>query len=229
MHLDPMRKAKCTSPPGGGGSQINGFTRTAVLAVIMSMGVVLWQHFLDAFTLRQQTTLSDQVQYVLLDAMLAVPFAAAAVWVADRVVTRATTWRQHATYAAAASLSFSALMIPLVDLQARVQTLVYTGDDHAHHAAALNSGLAGLVGYGLRYALVGEPVAFVLALLTVSVFLAPFRLRPMAGPLRRAGTIAVAAATAIVMTGTTGSAAQAATGGSATPDTNSTAATSTGG
>ena len=225
MHLVPIRKDKCTSPPVTGGLT-SGFTRTAVLAVVLSVGVVLWQHFLDAFALRQQATWSDQAQYVLLDTMLAVPFAVVAVRAGARLVARARTWRQYATYAATVSLVFSALTIPLVDLQARLQTLLYTGDEHSQHAAAVGSGLAGLVRYGVRYALVTEPVAFVLALLTVAVFLSPFRLRPRSATVTRVVRASVAAITAIVMTSTTGSVAQAAP---AQPNTGGGSVTSTGG
>ncbi|HEX5494702.1 MAG TPA: hypothetical protein VFX70_09040 [Mycobacteriales bacterium] len=235
MHLDPIRRNKCTSPPGVGGpktsqsSQSNRFTRAAVLVLVLSAGVMTWQQFLNTYFLRQQSTLGDQVQYLLLDVMLAVPFAALAVWVADRLASRAETWPQHGTYAAVVSLLFSALVIPLVAVQAWAQTLVYTGDDHAQHEAALGSGLVGLLRYGVKYALVAEPAAFVLALLTVGLFLSPVGTRGLSDRVRRAGTVGIAAVTAIVMTSTTGSPAQAAAGSTAKPDGHSTAATSTGG
>jgi manganese oxidase len=227
MSPDLSRNDQCTSPPVSGGTRAAEFGRRAVLAVVMAFGVVLWQHLVDAFALREQSTLGDHSQYVLLDAMLAVPFAAAAIWLADRLVTRAANagWRQHATYAAVVSLTFSTLLVALVNVQARVQTLVYTGDEHANHVSALNSGLAGMAQYGLRYAVIAEPVAFVLALITVAAFVSPWRDGSARARFRRATHIAVATATAAVMTNTGNMApAQA-----ATSSTDATTATSTGG
>ena len=144
-----------------------------VLAVVVAVAVTLSRH---AGALSGGAAQTDHALAVLLDALLTVPVAGAAVWLAARTASLlGMTGRRTGPVSTAALLSlyFVPLFAPLVALLTPVHQLAGVAGGEAHAAHQL-TGLdaAGLANHGLQNAVAAQPVALaaglaVLALLTV--------------------------------------------------------------
>lgn len=200
MHSDRKRNDQCTSPPGDGGASVHDLKRNVVLALVMALGVATVVHAINVLTDTPGTAVSSHLQYFVLGALVGIPVAGAAIWIADRVARRGEAgagWRQHAAYAGVLSLIFTALVVPLVNIQDKLYSLLPAGEGHDHATAA--RGIGDMVGFGLKYAVVAEPVIFVLALVTVGAFLAPLR-RGISERTARIWRVGVTAMATVAMT-----------------------------
>ena len=197
------RGASAHRPLRGDPSTIG--TSNAVLAVAIGFGTTVWQHMALAPT----SGASGHLPYLVIDAMLAVPVAALAIWLVTAVRRRlspghhpepGTDARRALTGAVAVGLAYAALCVPLAMVQ-HLAHLVLGPAGHDHGAGApATAGVAGLIGYGVVQALQSQAAILVLALgAAAAVRTRPRRIwrrvvRPMLRPAGRMGlTITVVA------------------------------------
>jgi FtsP/CotA-like multicopper oxidase with cupredoxin domain len=150
-----------SAPPGHDGG--------VALAVVIAVAVTLSRH---AATMLSEAG-AGHLLGVLLDAMLTVPVAAAAVWLAMRTAVllgiTASTRGARVSTAALLSLVFLPLFAPLAAIMTPLHTMVGVagGEAHAaHHAVGLDVGA--LASHGLWNAAAAQPVVLLASLLTLS-------------------------------------------------------------
>jgi hypothetical protein len=182
--------------------------------VIIAVVVALCQHLVGALGTGHFSTLAGHAQGVLLDAMLGVPVAVAAVWLADLMLDRSATARPgipgppghvpRAVHAAAVSLLCIPMFAVLSQVLPAVHQLVFAGAAHQHGGGGAPDGA---VAQALGYGLATQPMVFLTVLLVPA---ARLRLRPRR---IKAAVAAVAAAFLVVTMGPmTGQAAAAVPG-----------------
>lgn len=161
-HYDPAVPG--SGPPGQDGG--------VALAVVIALAVTLSRH---AAVMLSGAVDTGHLLGVLLDTMLTIPVAAAAVWLAGRAVSALRLTRApRLTLAALTSLVFLPLFAPLAAILTPLHTWVGVagGEAHAaHHAAGLD--VAALANHGLTNAAAAQPVVLVVALLTLAMVLRP--------------------------------------------------------
>jgi manganese oxidase len=150
--------------------------RRASLGVAIAVLVALCQHVVGSLGSGHFATLAGHAQGVLLDAMLCLPVAVAAVWLADITLERRAdaTGRSlgppghvpRAVQAAAVSLLCVPMFAILSQVLLAVHQLVF-GAAAAHHHSGGGGGGApgGTVAQALGYALTAQPVVFLAVLL----------------------------------------------------------------
>jgi hypothetical protein len=162
---------------------------------------VAWQHW----ALGSATgSLVAHLPTLAIDAMLAVPVAAVAIWLIAahghrlgiaRPGAGEGRWDRLAT-AAVTALAFAVLCVPLVMVQSLVHLVLGSPAGHEHGAgAAATDGLGGLLAHGVAQALRAQPAILVLAVCgVVFATVRPARLwrrvvRPNLRPARRIGLV----------------------------------------
>ncbi|HET9144270.1 hypothetical protein, partial [Actinophytocola sp.] len=149
-------------PPGQDGG--------VALAVVIAVAVTLSRHAGEILSPGG----SGHLLGALLDAMLIVPVAAAAVWLGSRtaaaVGVRGTGPGARVTVAALMSLLFVPLFTPLAAALTPLHTMIGVagGEAHAAHQAA-GMDIAGWTSHGLWNAVAAQPVVLLATLLTLSV------------------------------------------------------------
>jgi len=140
------------------------------VAVVIAVAVTLSRH---AGSMLAEAGNGGHLLGVLLDAMLTVPVAAAAVWLGGRAVSAlAITTAPRLSTAALISLFFLPLFAPLAAVLTPLHGWIGVagGEAHAaHQHAATGLGLSGLVSHGLVNAAAAQPVVLLASLLTLSV------------------------------------------------------------
>src|SRR5689334_7775175 len=141
-----------SGPPGAGGG--------VAVAVVIAIAVTLSRH---AASMLSEAGSAGHLLGVLLDAMLTVPVAAAAVWLAGRMATSlgvpARGGAARLGLAALTSLAFLPLFTPLAAIMTPLHGWIGVagGEAHAaHHAAGLD--LPALASHGLWNAVAAQPV-----------------------------------------------------------------------
>jgi manganese oxidase len=196
--------------------------RRASLGVIIAMLVALCQHLVGSLGSGHFATLAGHAQGVLLDAMLCLPVAVAAVWLADAALGRRAGGPGrglgppgHVAHAAAISLLSVPMFAVLSQVLLAVHQLVF-GAAAAHHHGGGAPG--GTVAQALGYALTAQPVVF-LAVLLVPV--GGFRVRMSAV---KAAVASLSAAVLVLAMGPMTGRASAAVGESAAAEAEAAAA-----
>jgi manganese oxidase len=142
------------------------------MAVVIALAVTLTRH---ATVMLSGAVDIGHLFGVLLDTMLTIPVAAAAVWLAGRAVsTLGLTRAPRLTFAALTSLVFLPLFAPLAAIMTPLHTWagVSGGEVHAaHQATGLDVGA--LASHGLTNAAAAQPVVFVVSLLILAVVVRP--------------------------------------------------------
>lgn len=210
-----------SAPPGHDGG--------VALAVVIAIAVTLSRHAANMLS----GAGSGHLLGVLLDAMLTVPVAAAAVWLAMRSATflgiTAYSRGARTSMAAVLSLVFFPLFAPLAALMSPLHSLVGVagGEAHAaHHAAGFDVGA--LASHGLWNAAAAQPVVLLTSLVVLSIIAQPIgtafqrRRSPAAVAMALVGVPVMAAwmvTVPSVFSATAPTAAASSTGGCATAPT----------
>jgi manganese oxidase len=181
--------------------------RRAALGVSLAVLVAFCQHLVGSLGSGHFTTPAGHVQGILLDAMLCVPVAVAAIWLADLALSRSRHGLtgapgrpragatgapaglgppgqpSRATYAAAVSLLCVPMFAVLSQVLLPVHQLIFGAAAAHHHGGGAP---AGSVAQALGYALTAQPVVFLVVLLAPVVGFRP-RLRSLRGPVAATG------------------------------------------
>lgn len=173
------------------------------LALVLAAAVTLSRHASGLLSPAGQAGHPSHLLGVLLDAMLTVPLAAAAIWLAGRAASSLRLPTGGATgllgRAALASLLFVPVFAPLAAGLDQLHQLVGVAGGQApaaHHLAGLDA--ASLVAHGFWNAAAAQPVVLVAALLTLAVLARRRRAGPAGRP-RRPVTVTLAVASAPIL------------------------------
>jgi hypothetical protein len=179
------------------------------LAVLVSFGVVLWEHVIHAVVLGEVASLAEHASHVLRDGMLALPLGLAVVWASARLAAR---WRGRTgarmplpVLASLASVLYTLVTVPSVVVHHLMEGNA-PGQIGTHVHAAAGGGLetshtaAGMLLHGLRDATIAEIVALPLALVGLAL-LARSASGPRRAPMPRRVRLAflTSVATAVAM------------------------------
>jgi hypothetical protein len=205
------------------------------LATMLGLGTVAWQHWFVARPAALDPgdgSLAGHLPYLAVDAMLAVPVAAAAIFLVAAARRRlrflsepdpvAGAWTP-VWHAVAIALAFAVCSVPLAIAQSFAHTALGSAGGHAHGGAPAAAGDVGaLLSFGVSQALQSQPVILLLAICAVALRgitpadLVPGR-RPRLATIGRGAwalTLVAGLLTGAVGTaGTAGAAEDASTGG----------------
>ncbi|HLV57849.1 MAG TPA: hypothetical protein VKY81_03095 [Natronosporangium sp.] len=131
-------------------------------ATVLAVGAVAWLHVVSG----GGGPFAGHVPYLGLDALLAVPFAGAAWWAADRLRARLGLGSAAAVRAGAVAVVFTLLFAPLAVVQSMGHAVLGGAAGHQHHAAV---DAAGMAGYAVSSSLRVWPAVLVSALVAVFV------------------------------------------------------------
>ena len=178
-----------------------------LLAGLLALGVVLWEHVIHALILGGHSTLGGHAAHVLRDSALSLPLALTAVLATAAAVSR---WRARAggqpppvaAVAALLSVVYALLMVPSVVVHSLIdgRAIGMVVEAHASATGGLEHAttLPGMALHGLRDALVAEVAALPLALMGLALLAA--RQRAGRAPQARRARLAVALATVTAAT-----------------------------
>ena len=186
-------------PPRGAPTQhdLGTLTHRLVLSVALSLAVAGWLRLVESSLFDRLATDQGGVEYLLLDTMLVLPLAMAAVGLATRIAGRFEPSHRPVGFALSTAAGLTALLVPLVPLRGMVLAMLRSGTEHPsvwHDSTLL--GLDGWIGQGLRYAVITWPVLLVVALVTVAMSLALPRWPRIRRLLARTAMIGLVTATA---------------------------------
>jgi FtsP/CotA-like multicopper oxidase with cupredoxin domain len=161
------------------------------LTVVIAVAVTLSRHLSGMLS---GTVDGSHLLGVLLDAMLTVPVAAAAVWLAVRVASLLDVRQApRLTTAALASLFFVPLFAPLAAILTPLHGWIGVAGGEAHAAHnAVGLAVSGLISHGLVNAAAAQPVVLIMGVLTLSI------VAGQPGPARRHGPGHLATTVAMV-------------------------------
>ncbi|HEX5496630.1 MAG TPA: hypothetical protein VFX70_18875 [Mycobacteriales bacterium] len=232
----PEHYVSAADPPGGyPPTHPDTFGRRLVLAAVLSVGVAGWLRLLSS-PVFDRLAPPRGAEYLLLDSMLILPLAVAAVTVAARIATGFRPTHRALWFALCTAAGLTLLLVPLVPLRDAVLSIVQDGaEDSPSLASAPLPGLdgghgwLGWLGSGLWYAVLSWPVVLVLALVTVAVSLAPPRGRRLCRLTGRAALIGLVTVVTVALTSGPGLAAPTAMTVKTGPDTRPSNPAGTGG
>jgi hypothetical protein len=216
--LGPSAK-RVDGPTGGDPPTIA--TRDLLLASILAIGTVAWQHFV---LFGASGSLRAHVPLLAVDVMLTLPVAALTVWSVGAVLRRygpapLSLWAP-VVRAAVTAILLTVLYVPLAMVQAVGHTVLGGSTAHHHGSAGLPaSDLAGWLGYGVASAVQIEPVAIVLALAGIAAVTASPRDLWRAWVVRKMRPTGVIGSVLVLVVGTFAGAFGSATAANAAPDT----------
>jgi hypothetical protein len=151
-----------------------------LLATVLGLGTVVWQHWLVGRPWAPADgSLAGHLPTVAVDAMLAVPVAAAAIWLVA-AVRRRLGWHSHQSsterfeqpgtawapvwHAVGIAVAFTVLAVPLAAAQSLAHLVVGPSGGHAHGAEAAVADLGTLLSHAVSQALLVQPVVLLLAI-----------------------------------------------------------------
>src|SRR5690606_14011615 len=126
--LEPDRRA---------GSPHHHTLSQVAAAIVLAVGAVAWLHVVSG----GGGPLAGHVPYLALDLLVAVPFAGAALWAADRLRERLRLGSGAWVRAGAVAVVFTLLFAPLAALLSAGHA-VLGGAGHGHHSAVDAAGIA---------------------------------------------------------------------------------------
>lgn len=153
------------TPARQAGNHLHHTRHQLAFATTLALATTLWLH---GFVHAGAAGVLSHSPYLAMDALLAVPFAGAAVWAVAGFGDRLRLLRGTAGQAGAIALAFTALSVPLAVLQAYAHQVLGAGGAGAAPPVAYQAGAGAveIAGYGVVTALSVWPAALVVSLLT---------------------------------------------------------------